>query len=148
MCIQNRCHNYSVRFSQNESLRTKSWLNLTCVCVCSVAQSRLTLCDPMDYTASQAPLSIGFSSQDYWSELPSPPPGALPDPGVDPASPVSPALAGRIFTTEPPGVWVSHLGSKLTPVDNQCWHKVGNIAEVGGDGGIIVTKLRFSCSPL
>ena len=74
----------------------------------------------MDYTASQAPLSLGFSSQEYWSELPFAPPGAVPSPGVDPTSPVSPALAGRIFTTEPPSVWVSHLDSKLTPVDNQC----------------------------
>ena len=115
--------------------------------MCSVTQSCLTLCDPVDNTASQAPLCMGFFSQEDWSELPFPPPGDLPNPGMDPASPVSPALTGRIFTTEPPGMYVSHLGSKLTSVDNQCWHNVGNIAEVGGDGGINVIKLGFNCSP-
>ena len=48
--------------------------------------------------AYQAPLSMGFSRQEYWSGLPCPPPGDLPDPGVEPESP---ALAGRVFTTEP-----------------------------------------------
>ena len=47
----------------------------------------------------QAPLSMGFSRQGYWSGLPSPPPGDLPDPGIKPTSPTSPALAGRFFTT-------------------------------------------------
>ena len=47
----------------------------------------------------QAPLSVGFSRQEYWSGLPCPPPGDLPDPGIEPASLVSPALAGRFFTT-------------------------------------------------
>ena len=48
--------------------------------------------------AGQAPLSMGFSRQEYWSGLPFPPPGDLVDPGIEPASPVSPALAGRFFT--------------------------------------------------
>ena len=50
--------------------------------------------------ALQAPLSMEFSRQDYWSGLPFPSPGDLPDPGI---KPVSPALADRFFTTEPPG---------------------------------------------
>ena len=49
--------------------------------------------------AGQAPLSMGFSRQEYWSELPCPPPGDLPDPGIKPASLKSPALAVRFFTT-------------------------------------------------
>ena len=53
--------------------------------------------------AHQAPLSLGFSRQEYWSGLPFPPPGDLPDPGMELMSPVSPALAGRSFTTEPLG---------------------------------------------
>ena len=53
--------------------------------------------------ACQAPQSTGFSRQEYWSGLPFPPPGYLPNPGVKPVSPVSPALAGRFFTTESPG---------------------------------------------
>ena len=49
----------------------------------------------------QAPLSMGFSRQEYWKELPCPPPGGLPDPGIEPKSLMSPALAGRFFTTSP-----------------------------------------------
>ena len=50
--------------------------------------------------ACQAPLSMGFSRQEYWSGLPFPPSGDLPDPGIKPGYP---ALAGRLFTTGPPG---------------------------------------------
>ena len=50
--------------------------------------------------AYQAPLSMGFARQEYWSGLPFPSPGDLPDPGIKPASP---ALACGFFTTEPPG---------------------------------------------
>ena len=50
--------------------------------------------------AHQAHLSMGFSRQEYWSGLPFPPPGDLPNPGMEL---VSPALAGGFFTTEPPG---------------------------------------------
>ena len=53
--------------------------------------------------AHQAPLSMEFARQEYWSGLPIPPPGDLPDPGIKPASHASPASAGRFFTTEPPG---------------------------------------------
>ena len=49
--------------------------------------------------ACQAPLSMGFSRQEYWSGLMCPPPGYLPDPGIKPKSPGSPALAGGFFTT-------------------------------------------------
>ena len=48
----------------------------------------------------QAPLSMGFTRQEYWSWLPFPSPGDLPDQGI---APVSPAVTGRFFTTEPPG---------------------------------------------
>ena len=49
--------------------------------------------------AHQAPLSMGFPRQEYWSRLLFPSPGDLPDPGIKPASP---ALAGGFFTTEAP----------------------------------------------
>ena len=64
-----------------------------------VTQSCPTLCDPWT-VAHQAPPSMGFSRQEYWSELPFPSPGDLPNPGTEP---VSPALAGGFFTIEPPG---------------------------------------------
>ena len=53
--------------------------------------------------AHQSPLFMGFSRQEYWSGLPCPLPGDLPNPWVEPLSPVSPAFAGIFFTTEPPG---------------------------------------------
>ena len=49
--------------------------------------------------ACQAPLSMGFSRQEYWSGLPSPPPGSLPYPGIEVMSLMSPALSGRFFTS-------------------------------------------------
>ena len=60
------------------------------VCVL-VTQSCLTLCNPMDL-AHQAPPSMEYSRQEYWSGLPFPSPGDLPDPGIEPGSPGS---AGR-----------------------------------------------------
>ena len=53
--------------------------------------------------ARQTPLSTEFSRQEYCSGLPFPPPGTLPNPGIESMSPVSPTLAGEFFTTEPPG---------------------------------------------
>ena len=49
--------------------------------------------------AHQAPLSMGFSRQEYWSGLPCPSPGDLPHPGIESASLTSAALAGGLFTT-------------------------------------------------
>ena len=59
----------------------------------------LSLCDPMDCSL-QAPLSMGCSRQEYWSELPFPSPGDLPDPGMEPGSP---ALQANSLPSEPPG---------------------------------------------
>ena len=53
--------------------------------------------------AYQAPLSMGFSTHEYWSGLPFPSPGDLPNSGIEPVFPVAPALAGRFFTSESPG---------------------------------------------
>ena len=51
------------------------------------------------FVTCQAPLSMGFSRQEYWSRLPFLSPGDLPDPGIEPASRTSPALAAGFFTT-------------------------------------------------
>ena len=75
-------------------------------CCCLVTKLCLILCDPMD----QAVPSMEFSRQEYWSGLPCPPPGDLPDPGIEP---VFPALAGRFFTTDSPGKHI-HLHFFLT----------------------------------
>ena len=70
---------------------------MKCV-LCLVAQSCPTLCDSLD--CDQAPLSMGFSRQKYWSGLPCPPPGDLPNPGIEPRSP---ALQVDSLPSEPPG---------------------------------------------
>ena len=54
-----------------------------------------------------APLSMGFSTQEYWSGLPCPPPEDLPDPEIKPMSLMSPVLSGGFFTTS--GTWETHL---------------------------------------
>ena len=56
--------------------------------------------------ACQSLLSMGFSRQEYWSELPCPPPEDLPNPGIGPRSLMSPALAGGSFTTR--ATWEAH----------------------------------------
>ena len=61
--------------------------------------SRVWLFMTLWTVAHQAPLSMGFPRQEYWSGLPCPPPGDLPNPGIEPKHPVSPALAGGFFTT-------------------------------------------------
>ena len=62
------------------------------------SQSCPSLLRPHGLVARQAPLSMGFPRQNYWSGLPFPSPGDLPDPRIEP---VSPTLAGEFLTTEP-----------------------------------------------
>ena len=73
----------------------------------------------------QAPLSMGFSRQEYWRGLPCPSPEDLPNPGIEPASLMSPELAGRLFITS--ATWeafekitLSQLKHLRTLVKNQC----------------------------
>ena len=72
------------------------------MCVCALRGSVMSdSLQPPALLARQDPLSMGFFRQEYWSGQPCPPPRDLPDPGIEPVSPVSLALAGRLFTTEP-----------------------------------------------
>ena len=64
------------------------------------AKSCLSLASPR-IVSHQAPLSLGFPRQEYWSILPFPPQEDIPDPEIEPTSPAFPALAGTFFTTEP-----------------------------------------------
>ena len=85
-----------------------------CVLCCDkTLQSRLILCDSMD-CSRQAPLSVGFSKQEFWSELPRPPPpGDLLIRGSNGwASLISPALAGEFSTTG--ATWEAQLKSTLS----------------------------------
>ena len=92
------------------------------MCVCSVMSDSLT---PHGLQPCQAPLSMGFSRQEYWSGLPFPFPGNLPDSGIEPMSLVSPALAGGFFTTSTwenqdtqkhVGIYTPHNNPKLKTV--------------------------------
>ena len=65
-------------------------------------QSCPILCDPWTVVC-QALLSMEFSRQEYWNGLSCPPPGNLPDPEIELESPMSPALAGKFFTTS--AIW-------------------------------------------
>ena len=73
---------------------------MLCVCCALSRFSRVCLFVSLWTTALQAPLSMAFSKQKYWSELPCPPPGDRPDPGIETQSP---ALQVDSLPTEPPG---------------------------------------------
>ena len=89
-----------------------------------VAQSHLTLCDPWP-AARQAPLSMGFSRQEYWRGLPCPPPGDLPNPGIEPRSP---ALQADSLPTEPPGKHrrLCYMHIKATPEHSRALSTAGS----------------------
>ena len=71
-----------------------------CVCVCARVRARPTLRpQSMSYIAYRALLSMEFSRQEYWSQLPFPSPKGLPDPGIEPTFFASPAFAGGLFTS-------------------------------------------------
>ena len=72
-------------------------------------QSCLTLCGPMN-RVHQAPLSMGFSRQEYWGGLPFPTPGDLSNPGIESVSLAFPALVGEFSTTVTPGKPVHFMG--------------------------------------
>ena len=80
----------------------------SCAFACLITQSYLTLHNPMACT-HQASLSMGFFRQEYWSGLPFPPPGHLPNPGIEPTSPVSPALQADSLPTKLLGKPLVHL---------------------------------------
>ena len=68
-----------------------------CICVHAKSLQSVQLFATQWTVAHQAPLSMGLSRQEYWSGLPCPPPGNLPDPGVETATLISPALTGGFF---------------------------------------------------
>ena len=92
------------------------WHSFACMRAKSL-QLRPTLATPWS-APCQAPLSMGFPRQGYWSGLPRPSPGDLPDPGI---GPTSPALAGGFFTTRITSeTHLTALGNMKTPL-NSWW---------------------------
>ena len=90
------------------SLEEKLWQTSggVCVCVCVKSLSRVRLFATPWTVAHQTPLSIGFSRQEYWSGLPFPSPGDLPNPGIEARSP---ALQADALSSEPPGKPRQHI---------------------------------------
>ena len=81
-----------------------------------VAQLCPTLCHPWT-VAHQAPPSMGFSRQEFWSGLPFPSPGDLPDPGIEPRSP---ALQADTSTSEPSGKPLNQKGGLSKSTVDAC----------------------------
>ena len=99
------------KYSNREMVLIAVVIGMSCISVVVVFQSLscVGLFGNPVTVAHQAPLSIGFSRQEYWRGFPIPPPGDLPNPEI---KPTSPALAGTFFTTEPPGkTFQSPIGS-------------------------------------
>ena len=91
--------------SQSETLypwNTNHRLYFKNICLCAQFLSRVQFFATPWTVAHQAPLSIGFPRQEYWTGLPFPSPEDLPTPGVEPISLASPILAGTFFTTVSP----------------------------------------------
>ena len=87
------------------NLGAKKYIRLRMCMRAKSPQSCLTLYDPMDCSPTGSSV-IGFSRQEYWSGVPCPPPGDLPNPGIKPTSPAAPAWAGVFFTTS--ATWEAH----------------------------------------
>ena len=114
-CSGSNDHQGSVRafISRRESLNPQGKL-----LSCSVVSDSVT-----PWTVGLQPLLfMGFSRQEYWGRLPFPPPGDLPNPGIELTSPVSPALVGRFFSTEPPGKLIGTLLKYLNFFKFKCKH--------------------------
>ena len=107
-----------------------------CMCVLSHLSHVQLFATPWT-VAHPSPLTMGFSRQQYWSGLLCPPPGDLPDPGIEPRSLMSPALADAFFTTS------THLGSP--PAQGSClWALGGQWRGTGGHrrGGSL-SQMRY-----
>ena len=108
-------------------------------------QSCPTLCNPRT-VAHQAPLSMGFSRQEYWTGLPCPPPGDLPNPGTEPSSLMSPAFGGsvqslrrvRLFATP----WTAAHQASLSIINSWSLLKLMSIVSVMPSNHLIL------CCPL
>ena len=92
---------YTIRVTLGNSLKTCPFLRVRSnMCTCMLNCFNCLWLSVTPWTvARQAPLSMGFSRQEYWNGFPCPPPGDLPDLGIEPVSLTSPALGGGLFTT-------------------------------------------------
>ena len=92
--------------------------------------SRVQLFVTLWTVAHQAPLSMEFSRQKYWSGSPCPPPGHCPNPGIKPESLMSPALAGRFFTTRATSLGLAHLNSFTFKLSTNVFAPLWNLIQL------------------
>ena len=97
-----------------------------CVCAVLICFGRVSLFVAPRTTAHRAPLSMGFSRQEYWSGLPCPPPGDLPGPGTEPTSPVSSALQADSLPLSPQGSPVRIITQKSASPESIFSHHVSS----------------------
>ena len=90
--------------------------------------------------ACQAPLSTGFSRQEYWSGIPFPSLGDLPDPGIKPVSPVSSAFHADSLPAEPPEKSSDYLYQFTNEASDKCQVKLPPPLEGGGHGLEVLEK--------
>ena len=104
--VQEGVNSITIRFKlQIHSRPSRPGSHCHCACVHVQSLSCVRLSATLKSISHQAPLSMGFSRQGYWSGLPFPIPVELPDLGIKPTTPESPSLVGRIFTPEPAALY-------------------------------------------
>ena len=115
------------RWNILEVIRSGGWNPYEWYCMHAKSlQLYLTLCDPKD-CSHQAPLSMGFSSQEYWSRLPCSPRGDLPHPGTELISLMPTSLASVFFTTS--ATWEGHKGDCVCV--QSCFSLVSSVQSYG-----------------
>ena len=93
----------------------------------------------------KAPLFMGFSRQEYWSELPCPPPRNLPNPGLEPSSLTSPELAGRFFPTS--STWEAHKLKQWFSNINVHQNRLEKLFRLGLPGSLSRVSNRSGVGP-
>ena len=110
-------------------MNLKESISLSCVGACVLSLfSHVQLFTTLWTVAHQAPLSMGFSGQEYWSGLPCPPLGDFPHPRIDTVSPAAPCIEGGLFTAEPPRkpfLLVVSGKTSLTSKESACKECIG-----------------------
>ena len=102
MNYDNVIYNYTLHVHNSLVCKTQDSSG-TCLSCSVLLLSHVRLFETPWTVARQAPLSMGFPRQEYWSGLPFPSPGDLPNSGTEPTPPVSPAFAGGFLTVEATG---------------------------------------------
>ena len=138
-------HSNNINFSVQVSPSTKLFPAPSHLLLCACCYfSHVWLFVTPRTIAHQAPLCKGFSRQEYWSGLPCPPPGDLPNLGVKSTSLMSPALAGRFFTTtaiplywEPKILYYTYTNKSW----QVCFAKQNRFAHTWNDSWYVIRKL-------